>query len=166
MIPLAIVLVLAAFGGIVLNTITKAGPAGTELEINVTAQRFAWQFQYPAYNISSYELHVPVNQRLHLVMQSKDVVHSFWVQQWGPKQDIVPGMTTEVRYTPTKTGQFLVQCSQLCGYGHSNMTGPGFRNLIRRFCIVGPGNNSKLRLRLYLRPHRQPHPPREGSLSI
>ncbi len=126
LIPLAIVLVLAAYGGLLLNTIIKAGPAGSELEIEVTAARFSWQFYYPAYNVSSYELHVPVDQRLHIVLQSKDVVHSFWVQEWGPKQDAVPGITTEVRYTPNKTGDFLVQCSQLCGYGHTYMIAPVF----------------------------------------
>ena len=126
LIPLAIVLVLAVYGGLVLNNMIKAGPAGTELEIKVTAARFSWQFDYPAYNISSFELHVPVNQRLHIVLQSKDVVHSFWVQEWGPKQDAVPGITTEVRYTPNQTGEFLVQCSQLCGYGHTYMTAPVF----------------------------------------
>ena len=123
-IPLAIVLILAAFGGIVLNNITRAGPPGSELEIEVTAARFSWEFNYPAYNISTYELHVPVNQRVHFSMQSKDVIHSFWVQEWGPKMDIVPGMTTEIRYTPTTTGKFLVQCSQLCGYGHTYMIAP------------------------------------------
>ena len=91
LIPLIIVLVLAAYGGIVLNDMTKAGPSGSELEIDVTAARFSWQFNYPAYNVTSYELHVPVNQRIHLLLQSKDVVHSFWVQEWGPKQDAVPG---------------------------------------------------------------------------
>jgi cytochrome c oxidase subunit 2 len=125
-IPLVIVLVLAAYGGVVLNKITSAGPPGSEMEINVTAQRFSWQFFYPAYNVTSFELYVPVNQRLHFVMQSKDVVHSFWVQEWGPKQDIVPGMTTEVRYTPNVIGQYLVECSQLCGYGHTYMTAPVF----------------------------------------
>lgn len=124
LIPLAIVLVLAAYGGIVLNNVTRAGPPGSELEINVTAARFSWEFSYPAYDISTFELHVPVNQRVHFSMQSKDVVHSFWVQEWGPKMDIVPGMTTEIRYTPTKTGKFLVQCSQLCGYGHTYMIAP------------------------------------------
>jgi cytochrome c oxidase subunit II len=133
LIPLAIVLVLAAFGGIVLNNITKAGPPGSELEINVTAARFSWEFSYPEYNISTFELHVPVNQRVHFSMQSKDVVHSFWVQEWGPKQDIVPGMTTEVRYTPTQTGKFLVQCSQLCGYGHTYMTAPVVVNSLSDF---------------------------------
>ena len=124
LIPLIIVVVLAVYGGIVLNQMIKAGPPGSELEIQVTAQRFSWEFYYPAENITAYELHIPVNQRIHLTMQSKDVVHSFWVQEWGPKQDIVPGMTTQVRYTPTQVGQYLVECSQLCGYGHTYMTAP------------------------------------------
>jgi len=124
LIPLAIVVVLAVFGGMVLNSMIKAGPPGSELEIDVTAARYSWQFDYPAYNITSFELHVPVNQRLHIRLQSKDVVHSFWVQEWGPKQDAVPGITTEVRYTPNKIGQFLVECSQICGYGHTYMIAP------------------------------------------
>ncbi len=126
LVPLIIVLTLAAFGGIVLNNMIKAGPSGTELEINVTAQRYSWQFSYPVYNVTSYELHVPVNQRIHLFLQSKDVIHSFWVQEWGPKQDAVPGLTTDVRYTPNKIGQYLVQCSQLCGAGHTYMVAPAF----------------------------------------
>jgi cytochrome c oxidase subunit II len=126
LIPLIIVLVLAAYGGIVLNDMTKAGPPGSELEIDVTAARYSWQFDYPAYKVTSFELHVPVNQRIHILLQAKDVVHSFWVQEWGPKQDAVPGLTTEVRYTPNKIGQYQVQCSQLCGYGHTFMTAPAF----------------------------------------
>jgi cytochrome c oxidase subunit II len=125
-VPLVIVLVLAAFGGVLLNNMTRAGPAGTEMEVDVTAQRFSWQFYYPGYNVTSYQLHVPVNQRLLVRLESKDVVHSFWVQEWGPKQDAVPGITTEVRYTPNRIGQYLVQCSQLCGFGHTYMTAPAF----------------------------------------
>jgi heme/copper-type cytochrome/quinol oxidase subunit 2 len=105
---------------------TAPGPPQTEMEIDVLAFRFGWQFTYPGYNLTSYELHVPVNQRILIKLQSKDVVHSFWVQEWGPKQDAVPGMTTQVRYTPTKIGQYTVQCSQLCGEGHTYMTAPAF----------------------------------------
>jgi mono/diheme cytochrome c family protein len=100
------------------------GPPQTELEIDVLAFRYGWQFTYPEYNIITYQLNVPVNQRILIKLQSLDVVHSFWVPQWGPKQDAVPGMTTEVRYTPDQIGQFTLYCSQLCGYGHSYMTAP------------------------------------------
>jgi cytochrome c oxidase subunit 2 len=125
-IPLVIVLSLAAYGAVVLDKMTAPGPPQTELEIDVLAFRYGWQFSYPEYDVTSFELHVPVNQRILIKLQSKDVVHSFWVQEWGPKQDAVPGITTQVRYTPTIMGQFTVRCSQLCGYGHSFMTAPVF----------------------------------------
>ena len=125
-IPLVIVVALSVYGAVVLDRMTAPGPPQTELEIDVLAFRFGWQFTYPDYNVTAYELHVPVNQRILVKLQSKDVVHSFWVQQWGPKQDAVPGITTQIRYTPTEIGQFTVQCSQLCGYGHSFMTAPAF----------------------------------------
>lgn len=123
-IPLLIVMGLAGYAGVVLNDMTRPEPQ-SELEIDVTASRFAWQFNYPTYgNFTSYELELPVNQRVALYMQSRDVVHSFWVQEFGPKQDVVPGMTTQLRLTPTEIGHYTVQCSQLCGYGHTYMTAP------------------------------------------
>jgi cytochrome c oxidase subunit 2 len=117
---------LAVYGAIVLDRMVAPGPPQTELEVDVLAFRYGWQFSYPADNVTSYALYVPVNQRVLIKLQSKDVVHSFWVQEWGPKQDAVPGLTTQVRYTPTKIGQYTVQCSQLCGSGHTFMTAPAF----------------------------------------
>jgi cytochrome c oxidase subunit 2 len=123
-IPLIIVIGLAIYGAVILDKITAPGPPQTEMEVDVLAFRYGWQFTYPQYNVTSYELNVPVNQRILIKLQSKDVVHSFWVKEWGPKQDAVPGITTQVRYTPTKIGQYTVQCSQLCGSGHTYMTAP------------------------------------------
>jgi cytochrome c oxidase subunit 2 len=123
-IPLAIVVSLAVYGAIILDRLVAPGPPQTELEVDVLAFRYGWQFHYPADNVTSYSLYVPVNQRILIKLQSKDVIHSFWVQEWGPKQDAVPGLTTQVRYTPTKIGKYTVQCSQLCGSGHSFMTAP------------------------------------------
>jgi cytochrome c oxidase subunit 2 len=132
-IPLIIVIALGTYGGFVLNRMTAPGPPQTEMEIDVLAFRFGWQFTYPDYNVTSYELHAPVNQRILIKLKSKDVVHSFWVQEWGPKQDAVPGMTTQVRYTPTKMGQYTVQCSQLCGFGHTYMTAPALVTSVADF---------------------------------
>jgi cytochrome c oxidase subunit 2 len=124
LIPLAIVIALSVYGAIVLDKMAAAGPPQTELEIDVLSFRYGWQFSYPQYGVTSYELYTPVNQRILVKLQSKDVVHSFWVEEWGPKQDAVPGITTQVRYTPTKIGKYTVQCSQLCGSGHTYMTAP------------------------------------------
>ena len=125
-IPLAIVIGLSIAGSMVLTKMDEpAKPLSSELQVDVLAVRFAWSFSYPQYgNVSSFELQMPVNRRVHFFIQSKDVVHSFWIQELGPKQDAVPGLTSELYITPTKTGNYLVQCSQLCGSGHTYMTAP------------------------------------------
>ncbi len=67
---------------------------------------------------------MPIDQRIQFNFHSKDVIHSFWVQPWGPKQDAVPGLSPVLMITPTELGQYLLQCSQLCGFGHTDMTAP------------------------------------------
>jgi cytochrome c oxidase subunit II len=67
-----------------------------------------------------------VNRQVHLVMTSRDVIHSFWVPEFGIKQDILPGenLVKELRINPTKTGSYTVACNQLCGGAHAYMTAP------------------------------------------
>jgi cytochrome c oxidase subunit 2 len=92
------------------------------LNINVTAQQFAWTFAYPdAKNLTSGTLRLPVNRSVELHFESKDVIHSFWVQEFGQKQDTVPGIDTQLHITPTKVGTYPVICTELCGLGHAVM---------------------------------------------
>jgi cytochrome c oxidase subunit II len=107
-IPLGLVIGLGIWGGIVLINMTELPPPQSQVTINVTAFRFGWQFHYPDQGVQSYELHMPVDGNVVLSMQSKDVIHSFWVPEFGPKQDLVPGITTEILLTPNKIGQYTV----------------------------------------------------------
>ncbi len=92
------------------------------LRVNVTAQQFAWSFQYPeGKNMQTGELRVPINRSLLLTFTSKDVIHSFWVPQWGQKQDTVPGIHPTLHITPDRLGRFPVICTELCGLGHAVM---------------------------------------------
>jgi cytochrome c oxidase subunit 2 len=92
------------------------------LRVNVTAQQFAWSFQYPeAKNLTSGTLRLPVGRSVLLSLKTMDVIHSFWVPQFGQKQDTVPGLHTQLHITPTKTGTFPVICTELCGLGHATM---------------------------------------------
>ena len=92
------------------------------LPINVTAQQFAWGFQYPtAHNLASGVLRVPVNTSIELTFTSKDVIHSFWVPEWSQKQDTPPGIHPTLHITPDKVGRFDVICTELCGLGHAVM---------------------------------------------
>lgn len=67
------------------------------------------------------QLVLPVNQPARIVMRSKDVQHAFFLPNFRVKQDLVPGMTTEVWFTPVKTGNYEIACAELCGLGHYRM---------------------------------------------
>jgi cytochrome c oxidase subunit 2 len=65
-----------------------------------------------------------VNRQIEFRMHALDVIHSFWVPEWRIKKDNVPGITTRAYITPTKTGDFTLVCTELCGFGHSTMRAP------------------------------------------
>ena len=92
------------------------------MRIDVTARQFAWSFQYPdGKNLTSGTLRVPVDRSILLTFTSEDVIHSFWVPEWGQKQDVVPGIHPTLHITPNKVGRFPVICTELCGLGHATM---------------------------------------------
>jgi hypothetical protein len=53
-------------------------------------------------------------------LSSTDVIHSFGLPQMRVKQDAIPGVEQRLWFTPTKTGEWEIACSQLCGLGHRN----------------------------------------------
>jgi cytochrome c oxidase subunit 2 len=71
--------------------------------------------------VTSPTLTLPVDQDVVLELRALDVLHSFWVPEFGQKQDAVPGEVTQVAITPTKVGQYPIVCTELCGLGHSLM---------------------------------------------
>jgi cytochrome c oxidase subunit II len=54
-------------------------------------------------------------------LHSKDVIHAFWIPAFRVQEDVVPGITTHWRVTPTRLGSYPVVCNLLCGLGHSLM---------------------------------------------
>jgi cytochrome c oxidase subunit II len=69
------------------------------------------------------QLNLPVNRPILIHLTSKDVIHSFSLNQMRVKQDAIPGVSFPVWFTPTKTGDWEINCSQLCGLGHYRMRG-------------------------------------------
>ena len=68
-------------------------------------------------------VYLPVNHPARVRLRSKDVLHSFFLPFQRVKQDVVPGMTIEVWFVPTETGDFEIACAELCGFGHYQMRG-------------------------------------------
>jgi len=121
-IPLFVVLSFAYLGAYSLGETRRVDPQA--MQINVTARQFAFSFEYPEYGVVSQELYLPVGKQVHLNMTSTDVIHSFWVPEFRIKQDIVPGIKTEYRITPTMQGSYKVRCAELCGASHAYMLAP------------------------------------------
>jgi cytochrome c oxidase subunit 2 len=119
-ISFVLVIVLFVYGAVELVAIRGAQSA--DFEVNVNAEQWAWHYEYPATGATSDELHIPVGRRVHLVINSTDVIHSFWVPAFGVKQDAVPGRPTEIYLTATEAGTYPGMCAELCGLGHTGMT--------------------------------------------
>lgn len=76
------------------------------------------------------EIHVPLvknpdgqNKPVIIWISSKDVIHSFKVIAMRVTQDAIPGMRIPIWFRPTREGRYQINCAQLCGNGHSSMTG-------------------------------------------
>lgn len=123
------------------------------VEVRVTGEQFAWNIHYPgpdrvfgrteptlinATNPVGIDrsdpaahddigllnvLTLPVYQTVVVQLSSRDVVHSFTLNEMRVKQDANPGMVSRVWFTPIATGKWDIACSQLCGLGHYRMRG-------------------------------------------
>lgn len=129
-IPTVIVLFGAVYSWIVLDDIEAK--ADDRMPLHITAQQFAWDFEYPEHEVDgeplqSEVLHVPVDRQLEIKLTALDVLHSFWVPEWGIKRDLVPSgpggdeVDDEVVVTPNEEGTYSLVCTELCGIGHATM---------------------------------------------
>jgi cytochrome c oxidase subunit 2 len=119
-VPAIIVITLGIVSAVVLSENGQAG--SNPLQVKAIGQQFAWKFQYGDYgDLESGELVLPVHREAKFTMESLDVIHSFWVPNFGQKMDAVPGIETTILVTPTRTGEFAVVCAELCGLGHATM---------------------------------------------
>jgi len=120
LIPTLLVTAIGISSAIVLSNDDALGK--NVLRINVTAQQFAWTFSYPdAKGLTSATLMLPKDRSVLLTFTSKDVIHSFWVPEFGQKQDTVPGLHPTLHITPDRLGTYPVICTELCGLGHATM---------------------------------------------
>lgn len=120
--PLIVVLIFGVIGAVTLQDVTAAQE--DEMTVNVTAFSFGWQFDYPDLGVEkATTLNLPVGQPVLFKLKSldQDVIHDFYVAEFRVKQDLVPGVPTQLRVTPNVEGVYKVRCNELCGTGHTNM---------------------------------------------
>lgn len=120
---LAPALVLAVVFGITFQTINSLAEFPKDsLKIKVTGHQWWWQVEYPDLGIvTANEIHLPLDQAASFTVESKDVIHSFWVPELGGKIDMIPGKKNQTWFRPFKLGTFHGQCAEFCGMAHANM---------------------------------------------
>lgn len=92
------------------------------LVVQAIGHQFDFTFRYPQINGEvTDEMHLPLGVPVTLNLTSSDVIHSFWVPAMRLKNDTVPGLVTEIRFTPQLAGRYKIICTQFCGVLHSQM---------------------------------------------
>ncbi|OKH49694.1 cytochrome C oxidase subunit II [Calothrix sp. HK-06] len=99
----------------------KAKPA--DQTVDVFAKQWEWSFRYPN-NITSNELHLPVNRRTRLNLNAQEVIHGFYVPEFRLKQDIVPKRDIDLVVTPIREGKYTLKDSQFSGTYFALMEAP------------------------------------------
>ena len=98
--------------------------------VRVIGQQWAWTFVHEgpdgkfdtADDITEInELHIEVDKLYHYKLSATDVLHSFSVPVFRLKQDAIPGRVITGWWEATGTGEFSIQCAELCGIGHALM---------------------------------------------
>lgn len=96
----------------------------------VKARQYGWEFHYAGTDqkIETADdiyvenmLIVPADRDVVLKLESRDVIHSFFVPELRLKQDIVPGMSHLVWFNAKAADRLEVLCTELCGEGHYRM---------------------------------------------
>ena len=120
-----VALIVGSFGAID-NILTPPQHVCQGCAIEVIAHQFYWEFKYDN-GTKPYDtrdiLRVPVEQNIRLNVTSADVFHDFGIIGYDIKTDAIPGRTNTIWFYPHATGNFTIQCFELCGVGHYTMIG-------------------------------------------
>jgi len=120
-----------------------------DMTIKVTGYQWNWRYQYLDEGVTIYSslapesraaIHtgkamstpnylldvdnpvvIPVGKKVRLLLTSDDVIHAWWVPQFGMKKDAIPGFINEMWIRVDQPGVYRGQCAELCGKDHGFM---------------------------------------------
>lgn len=144
--PIMMVIVFFYWTVNVQNELVELDPE-PDVTIEVVGQQWQWTFNYgvgeatgpatPNYTDNDYRydnyvyvvgdgddiptLMLPVDQTIQFNLHSPDVIHSFGIDSFLMKMDVIPGRINKFQATPTKIGVYNGKCFELCGVDHSRM---------------------------------------------
>ena len=66
-------------------------------------------------------LKIPANRKVRFLITAEDVIHAWWVPDFGIKRDAVPGVVNDLWTIVPEPGVYRGQCTELCGKDHGFM---------------------------------------------
>lgn len=105
----------------------SADTKGQYLEIDTIGHQWWFEFRYPhptnpGEQIAvANEIYIPVGEPVVFLLDSVDVIHSFWVPKLGGKVDMIPNNDNMLWYQADAPGEYYGQCVEFCGVSHANM---------------------------------------------
>ena len=119
--PVAILAVLATLTVHSATALDKPS-GGSPLRVAISGRQWWWQVVYPHQAIvTANELHIPAGRTVRLLLDSHDVIHSFWVPQLSGKIDMIPGRMNHLVLRAERPGVYRAQCAEYCGAQHAWM---------------------------------------------
>ena len=118
----ALVLIVVAVPTVVTIFDNANSPEPGALTIDVIGHQWWWEFRYPEQGlVTANELHIPVGEVVNVNLDSKDVIHSFWIPKIAGKVDVVPNHKNTMWIQADEPGLYLGQCAEFCGVAHAHM---------------------------------------------
>lgn len=95
-------------------------------DIRITGHQWWWEIEYlnddPSKEFTTAnELHLPTGQPVNIEVETRDVMHSFWVPALHGKVDLIPGRPNYIRIVASEPGEYAGQCAEFCGAQHAKM---------------------------------------------
>lgn len=95
-------------------------------DILIVGHQWWWEIHYlsddPSQQVvTANELHLPVGRPVNIRLETRDVMHSFWVPALHGKVDLIPGHSNYLRIEAAEPGEYWGQCAEYCGAEHARM---------------------------------------------
>lgn len=117
-------LLVAVFLYLNISTIQRVEPdtKGRNPDVVITGHQWWWEASYPsAHVITANEIHLPAGKPLLLKLLAADVIHDWWIPQFGNKMDMIPTQANYLTLNIQKPGEYWGVCSEFCGAQHAHM---------------------------------------------
>jgi cytochrome c oxidase subunit 2 len=104
----------------------RMATGATQPSITVTGHQYWWSVSYRRADgltpvTTANELRIPVGEPVEILLEARDVIHSFWVPSLAGKTDLIPGRTNRMVIQADRPGVYRGQCAEYCGLQHAQM---------------------------------------------